>query len=77
MTSTPRLILQRSVERHSSRNLLTVSAVHIVDLDDDLDALGADTGWISFLDAEVESASPADPQVAGLFHEHFQTMDPT
>jgi hypothetical protein len=47
-------------------------SLHIVDLDDDLDADGADLCRVTFLDAHVESAGPADPNVAGLSHEHLE-----
>lgn len=73
MTCTPRLILGGSVEGHSLRDQLAVPGIHIVDLDDDLDADGADLCRVTFLDAEVESARPANLNVPGLSHEHIET----
>lgn len=72
MSRPPRLLLGGAVERHAGRHHVAVSNVHIVDLDDYLDTVGAGVCRVTFLDAEMESASPADSQVPGLLHEHLE-----
>ena len=72
MASAPLLVLGRTVELDSCIDQLPIATIHIVHLDDELDADGTNLQWFSLLDAEMEAAPATDTEVARLLQEHLK-----
>ena len=72
MSSAPLLVLGRTVELDSCSDQLPIATIDVVHLEDELYTDGTDLLLFPLFDSEMDAASAADTDVAGLLHEQIK-----